>query len=1125
MADEKDIRDNLSYYSKIFDEVLFASDRLQDFFDESETIKSEIRNKAREYAIDTVDQMGIYRIRDVSIDRVKLPFNEDHYNESIVRSLYKLMGYLSFKRAVKDNSPNLSNIDKYLDDASIILKGEFAWMLARNEKRSRAVSAMNKIEHLYQSKYVDFVDDYIERFRSFDLDESVNAFVEHTKDFVDLLNKVTGMSFYLENDPERPDFVDLQKYKKGYEKTVSVLKDIVKDSEKIIRNVQEKAANMANKEALNILEDVSVDEINRDKKGIRTSALKNAGIETLADVIRKSEYSISSIYGISEMNAHIIKKYAQETWNRTRNTVKLKISSDNKTKESTQLLDSLYTYIQNKEIIKTAEDLYYKYGQHLESILKTISDHEDEYMWLYHSDKQKKILSDCFILFEDLTKTRYIGQVGDLVKQKNSIVSNRLSDSQLWDFFEQNSARCISELEELLPGYFGNTDTFYGLPEDLAEKVQEECLFPDGLLVTLRRYQEWGVKYILHQKKVLLGDEMGLGKTIQAIAAMVSLRNVGEDRFLVVCPASVIINWCREIEHHSKLKAVKIHGAGRLSAYNNWIKAGGVGVTTYETLNSLSVPDDFKYSMLVVDEAHYVKNPDAHRTQNVIDFGKKTDRILYMTGTPLENKVDEMIELINQLQPELTREIQSYSYMSASEIFRQKVAPVYYRRKREDVLTELPELIEEDAWCETNKEEKEIYEKAVLSRNSSAARRVSWSVDDLSKSSKAARLKEIAEEVREDGRKLIVFSFYRDTISKLYEYFHEICLFPITGSVNVKKRQEIIDEFDKAPAGTMLISQIQAGGTGLNIQAASVVVITEPQVKPSIENQAISRAYRMGQTRNVLVYRLLCENTIDERIHDILKQKQEIFDAFADKSVAASASLEIDNKTVGDLIQEEIERIGRERGIDPEELRKTMSNKKYYDSLMPLSYAELVESLQNKYGLAEGDFFLTETCKSRNSKITRTGEGLFIHHIDENKHIMLSDSEHAVNRPFEYQKADRLVYCNFLEHLLLHIKIVEEYSFLNFDLNDPELAGIGGAVNFIIKQVNDLFDGKAGQAEYIDIAFSVISNDYESYIMMLKQLLRTADDNPIYASLISKDSLSKGWEGNIVEKVHRDLAK
>ena len=118
----------------------------------------------------------------------------------------------------------------------------------------------------------------------------------------------------------------------------------------------------------------------------------------------------------------------------------------------------------------------------------------------------------------------------------------------------------------------------------------------------------------------------------------------------------------------------------------------------------------------------------------------------------------------------------------------------------------------------------------------------------------------------------------------------------------------------KVPAGTVLVAQIQSGGTGLNIQSASVVVLCEPQFKPSIENQAISRAYRMGQTRNVLVYRLLCEDTVDEKIMSTLESKQAIFDAFADKSVAAAESQEIDDRTFGNIIKEEIDRINAKHG-------------------------------------------------------------------------------------------------------------------------------------------------------------------------------------------------------------------
>lgn len=266
------------------------------------------------------------------------------------------------------------------------------------------------------------------------------------------------------------------------------------------------------------------------------------------------------------------------------------------------------------------------------------------------------------------------------------------------------------------------------------------------------------------------------------------------------------------------------------------------------------------------------------------------ERLLFMTGTALENKVEEMISLIRILQPHIASQIQGMAFMSAAPQFRKAVAPVYYRRKREDVLTELPDLIESKEWCSLSHNEELAYEHAVLSKNYAEARRVSWNVDDLKDSSKASRLLELVEEAESEDRKVIVFSFFLDTIRKVTMLLGNRCTNPINGSVTPQRRQEIIDEFDKAPAGTVLVAQIQSGGTGLNIQSASVVVLCEPQFKPSIENQAISRAYRMGQTRNVLVYRLLCEGTVDEKIMSTLESKQAIFDAFADKSVAAAES-------------------------------------------------------------------------------------------------------------------------------------------------------------------------------------------------------------------------------------------
>ena len=140
-------------------------------------------------------------------------------------------------------------------------------------------------------------------------------------------------------------------------------------------------------------------------------------------------------------------------------------------------------------------------------------------------------------------------------------------------------------------------------------------------------------------------------------------------------------------------------------------------------------------------------------------------------------------------------------------------------------------------------------------------------------------------------RKVIVFSFFRSTLRKVTELLGDRCMEPITGAISPQRRQEIVDAFSQAEDGAVLVSQVQAGGTGLNIQSASVIIFCEPQIKPSIENQAISRAYRMGQVRDVLVYRLLADDTVDERIMEVLQDKQLQFDSFADDSVVGEESL------------------------------------------------------------------------------------------------------------------------------------------------------------------------------------------------------------------------------------------
>ena len=680
-------------------------------------------------------------------------------------------------------------------------------------------------------------------------------------------------------------------------------------------DVQKTSDALVAKEVLRILKDIPIDEINRDKRGIRIKALREHGYHTIADIAPASVHSIASIHGISEDRAYEIKRIVNEIVSAARQGTKIRLSEDNKTAESTKVVSAISKLRNSESHISECRTLLRSEKENIEYGIEDLLPATGGLKWFFSSSVKKKKAIAAYEALSALINGSYAQKAHENLDRLEEIGST--TGSAAWQDFSSNSIRFFNTLEDINPGILGTDDAVYGLPEDLAREIQDQAFFPDGLLCELRRYQEWGVKYALHQEKVLLGDEMGLGKTVQAIATMVSLKNTGATHFMVVCPASVLTNWCREIRKMSKLSVTKIHGSDRYSAVQSWLKTGGVAVTTYETTGHINMNHDFQFSLLVVDEAHYIKNPLAQRTMNVNAISEHAERLLFMTGTALENKVEEMVSLINMLQPKIATSVYGMEFLSSAPQFRERVAPVYYRRKREDVLTELPDLIENREWCTMTHIEEAVYEEAVLGKHYADARRVSWNVENLKDSSKAARMMELISEAAADGRKVIVFSFFLDTIRKVASLVGNQCFGPINGSISPQRRQEIIDEFDKAPAGAVLAAQIQAGGTGLNIQSASVVIICEPQFKPSIENQAISRAYRMGQTRNVLVYRLLCEGTVDEKITSLLESKQAIFDAFADKSVAANESKELDDKTFGNIIKEEIDRINAKRGQQP----------------------------------------------------------------------------------------------------------------------------------------------------------------------------------------------------------------
>jgi len=463
-----------------------------------------------------------------------------------------------------------------------------------------------------------------------------------------------------------------------------------------------------------------------------------------------------------------------------------------------------------------------------------------------------------------------------------------LKPRQAWQQFTQSGADYYAELERLTGAAAPRSRQLGGLASEVVNRVERQQLDESLLVGSLRSYQHFGARFILAQQRVIVGDEMGLGKTFQAIAAMAHLAAHGQTHFVVICPASVLVNWGREVAVRSRLVAHRLHGDDREEAMARWQRTGGVAVTTFETMQVLDWPT-WPAALVIVDEAHYLKNPQTRRAQACAQLLTASPRAALLTGTPLENRVEEFTNLVRLVQPELVDRLDAAGLRLGPDAFRRTAAPVYLRRNQDDVLMELPERIETDEWVEFGPPERFAYRRAVAAGNWMAMRQAGFAGDA---SEKLARLVELCAEAAENQRKVVVFSYFLDVLDQVRRTLAGRGLGPLTGALPPEQRQELIDEFGSAPPDRVLLAQVLAGGVGLNIQAASVVILCEPQLKPSTEQQAIARVHRMGQVRTVDVHRLCAEDSVDERILELLADKQQVFDDFAARSAVAEASTE-----------------------------------------------------------------------------------------------------------------------------------------------------------------------------------------------------------------------------------------
>lgn len=648
-----------------------------------------------------------------------------------------------------------------------------------------------------------------------------------------------------------------------------------------------------------MLQNVTVDRFVKLVPRLSASVLTKAGVKNAFDV-RSLLESYRKVDGIGDVSRSNMQAALNELI-RSQNADKaIRFDLTSKSNSQTKLLKELYKLKSAQRIMKSLGQLTEIPHRSFDEVRREITPG----IWLFKGNAAKKAIVDATNKCESYLQGSEIKQLHESAVKLTDL--DRLDADAVWADFETDAAGYYALLEEAagLKGIMAGKDSI--LDSETIKAVEDWPLDESLIKSSLRGWQRFGAKYILKYRRVLLGDEMGLGKTIQALAVMADSKSRGGTHFLVVAPASVITNWQRETEKHTLLKPTVIHGPQKVNAYRNWINNGGVGITNYETMRALDLKSLPVIDVMVVDEAQNIKNPSSQRSIATYTATESANIVLFMSGTPLENRLEEMLVLLRKLRPDRENDLVRDAYYHNPEKFRRGIADIYLRHKQEDVLNELPPKTETDEWVAFGMEQVEIYRHALQDAVFMKLRQVGWQGNDKD-NQKLIRTMELVDEAIENGQKVIIFSYFRNVLMTLQRVLGSKTLEPITGGVSVTKRQEIVDTFSEDESKSVLLAQVVAGGVGLNIQAASVVIFAEPQIKPSLEAQAIARAQRMGQTRPVFVYRVLNERSVDERIVQLLETKQNVFDVYADRSVAADENDEATSITEGTVVKEIIE--------------------------------------------------------------------------------------------------------------------------------------------------------------------------------------------------------------------------
>ena len=440
-------------------------------------------------------------------------------------------------------------------------------------------------------------------------------------------------------------------------------------------------------------------------------------------------------------------------------------------------------------------------------------------------------------------------------------------------------------------------------------------------------HQKEAIQKLVENKKFILADDMGLGKTTSTIIAALEANS---KKVLIICPATLKINWKREIENYSD-KSIYIAEGKNFSTDADFV------IINYDIIKNFHDPkkkDDSEilkanFDLVIVDEAHYIKNGQAQRTKLINDLVKTVDRLWLLTGTPMTSRPMDYFNLLSLVDSPVSKNWMAYAIRycqgyqfnvggrkvwnitGASNLdeLRERTAGTILRRLKENVL-DLPDKIITPVYLRLkskNYEEVmgEYYDWYDKNPDESKSLTVQFSkltkVRQIIADEKISQTIEIAENIIEQDKKVIIFCNFTDSLNKIIEHFGKSAV-KLDGSMSKPERQRSVDEFQDNPKVKVFVGNIKAAGVGITLTSAEAVIMNDLSFLPSDHAQAEDRAYRYGQKNNVLVYYPIFENTIEGVIYDILNNKKQVI-----------ATVMGDNQTTTDAAEEILQKINQLR--------------------------------------------------------------------------------------------------------------------------------------------------------------------------------------------------------------------